>query len=208
MSDDPSPARRAEWTADAASDQESFTRTVDHAKLAYANTQEVIRFVDLKSNVLIALSTVISGGAIAFAKWNFELPHDSSIKVQALILTHPCLATTAAILFALSLVATVVSYLAATWSLIARPAAPGAFTVLFPVPRDLDRPSHRKLICERLAGLSREGILQEFNEQLAAVGRILQSKLKSSRIAAITVITQLALLTIAVLIYVYLAARS
>lgn len=168
----------------------------------------MIRFVDLKSNVLIALSTVVSGAALALVKWNLELPKDSALKVQALFAVHPYLVWAAALSFCLSLVATVVSYAAACWSMIARPAAPGYFTLLYPVPRDMDRTAHEKRISESLAGMSRAAILHDFREQLPAVGRIAQVKQKSSRIAAITVIAQLGFLTAAVLIYAFLAASN
>lgn len=92
--------------------------------------------------------------------------------------------------------------------MIARPAAPGYFTLLYPVPRDMDRTAHEKRISESLAGMSRAAILHDFREQLPAVGRIVQVKQKSSRIAAITVIAQLGFLTAAVLIYAFLAASN
>ena len=195
-------------TGDAATDQETFARTLDHAKLAFANTQEVIRFVDVKASVLIGLSTIVSGAAVALAKWNFGLPSNSTIKIQALADAHPALACTAVCLFALSLVGTVASYLAASWSMIARPAAPGSFTILYPVPRDMNRTMHEGRISELLAGMSREEVLFDFRDQLPAVGRVLQTKQKSSRMVAIIVITQVALLTAAVIIYFCLAAKS
>ena len=204
-SEDAKPER---WSADFDGDEVCFTRTLDHAKLAYANMQEVIRFVDLKSNVLIALSTVVSGAALAMAKWNLELPRDSSLKFQVLLSTHPYLAWTAAALFTISLIGTVVSCVAACWSMIARPAAPGYFTLLYPVPRDMKRADHERRVSECLAGMSRAAVLHDFREQLPAVGRIAQVKQKCSRIAAITVIAQLVFLTVAVLVYVFLAASS
>ena len=121
---------------------------------------------------------------------------------------HPCLTWTALILFGFSLAATIVSYAAATWSMIVRPAKKGAFTVLFPVPRGNNRETHRRLIADRLSGMSREEVLREFSEQLFAVGQILQTKQRNSRIGAITVIAQLGLLTVAVFLYLYLVASS
>jgi hypothetical protein len=202
------PDQNKAWSADIASDETVFSRTVDHAKTAYTNAQDVIKFVDLKSNVLIALSTVVSGFALALAKWNFELPSTSAARISVLAKGHPCLTWTALILFGLSLVATIISYAAATWSMIVRPAKRGAFTVLFPVPRENKRETHRRLIAERLSGMSREGVLHEFSEQLFAVGQILQAKQRNSRIGAITVLAQLALLTVAVFLYLCLVASS
>lgn len=203
--ENPLPGRGA---ADAATDAETFARTLDHAKLAFANTQEVIRFVDVKASVLIGLSTIVAGAALALAKWNLGLPSNSPIKIQALADAHPALTCIAVCLFALSLLGTVASYLAASWSMIVRPSAPGSFTILYPAPRDMNRTMHERRISELLAGMSREEVLFDFKDQLPAVGRVLQTKQKSSRMAALIVIAQVALLTAAVLIYFCLAAKS
>jgi hypothetical protein len=103
---------------------------------------------------------------------------------------------------------TVVSIGAATWSVIVRPAPAGGFNVLFPVPRELTATSHANLMGESLSGMGQQEILNEFREQLVAVGTILQAKLKYCRIATICILLQLGLMTTSVVWYLYLAFSS
>ena len=48
MSSDIKPSdQNKSWSSNIGSDEAAFSRTVEHAKTAYANAQDIIKFVDL-----------------------------------------------------------------------------------------------------------------------------------------------------------------
>jgi len=194
-------AKSRQWTAPIGEDCALFTQTLEHARLAFGNAQDVIRFIDAKCNVLVALTTVISGFAISLAKWNFELPSKSPLTITAIAQAHHIRVYLIVLPLIVSLVATAVCIAGAVWSLIARPPKSGGFTVLFPLPRNLTDEKHREILIERLSGMEEEVILNEFSEQLATLGRISQTKLRSSRIVAWAVLVQVGALIISLLAY-------
>jgi len=189
-------------------DDAVYTRTLEHAKLAFSHTQDVIKFVDSKCNVLTVLTTAVSGFALTLAKWNFEMPKTSAASYSAIAHHFPNWSLLVLFLFAVALISSAVCLGACLWSLIARKAPDGAFTVLFPVPRDATREKHLHLIGERLAGMSPEQIMREFDEQLRSLGGIAQKKIGHCKIAARAAMAQIVGLALAVILYVILFAIS
>jgi hypothetical protein len=94
------------------------------------------------------------------------------------------------------------------WTIVARGATNGAFTVLYPVPRDLETSAFRRLLADRLSGMTNEQVLHEFNEQLATLGGILQKKHKHCHYAAITLLFQVTTATASVLLFAAIAANK
>lgn len=193
------------WKPDI-SDDRIFDRTLAHANCAFAHTQDVIKFVDAKCNILTVLTSAITGFALTLAKWNFELPKASAPSYIVVAHNYPIGAPIALVIFLISLVASAVCIGACLWSLIARPAPDGAFTVLFPVPRDSDPDQHVQLVGERLAGMSQEQIMNEFGEQLRSLGAIAQKKIQHSKVAALATMIQVGAISVAIIIYTALFA--
>ena len=195
----------ATWKPDILDDA-VFKRTLEHAKLAFSHTQDVIKFVDSKCNVLTVLTTAISGFALTLAKWNFELPKTSAASYSLIFQNFPWAKWVMLPLFLVSLIASVVCITACLWSLIARSAAKSTFSVLFPHPRNLSPNEHANLVAERMGGISEGQILHEFNEQLRTLGIIVKEKINQSRMAGKAATVQIIALTLAVVIYVVLFA--
>lgn len=177
---------------------------LEHLIRGYNACQDCIKFIDAKSNILIGLSTVVAGFAITLAKWIFELPEGQFASLTEVGTRHPAAIWWVAVFFALGLIAFPVVIGACVWSVIARPASPGALTLLFPTPRsgiaDL-RPAIRAAI----ANLSRQAVLDEFEDQLFNLGKIVSRKLHSNRTASIVILAQLGFLVVAIALYCLLA---
>lgn len=184
----------------------AYQRTLDHAKAGYENAQASIKFVDTKCSVLIALSTSVAGFSVALVRWNFESPLGACFAASRQACTWWFLG--AFLLFSVSLLACVFCITATIWTLIARPAPAGAFSVLFPVPPNSDKPAHTAWMANALLGMDGTSILREYQEQLGAVGLILKTKIRHSRFAAIALLVQLFSVVIAILIYFAAVASS
>lgn len=202
----PDDSSESSWKPEILDNGDTFIRTLDHVKIAFAHTQDVIKFVDSKCNVLTALTTAISGFALTLAKWNFELPKASAASFAVIFHKFPWTTGVSLVLFLASLVASVVCIAACLWGLIARSAPNGAFTVLFPVPRDATPDKHLQLIGELTAGMSSDQVMREFNEQLRSLGGIAQKKIGHSKIAARAAAAQIGGLSLAIILYVILFA--
>jgi hypothetical protein len=183
--------------------------TLAHAKAGYQNAQEVIKFVDTKTAVVIGLSTLTGGFLLAVLKWSIESDGVSRPTLYQITAAHPCATVLFYLFVAASLCSALVCLAAAVWSVIAR-ARPqnleNAFTILFPIYRRRNAAAACSTFERKLKGMSRSEVLMEYEDQLRIVGMILGQKLKHIRISCIAVLIQIICLSIAVglLSYMYL----
>lgn len=184
--------------------------TIEHAKEGYKNAQDVIKFVDTKTAVVTGLSTLVGGSLVAVLKWSVESEQESRATLQQLAEYHPNTVLWFYIFVAGCFAATFVCIAAAVWSVIAR-ARPdhleNKFTVLFPIYKQRDETAACEVLSHKLRGISKEEILQEYEDQLRIVGMILGKKLKHVRIACIALLAELLLFVLAVgtLSFLYIA---
>ena len=199
-------------------DNDDWSDKIDHLKLGYETAQGVIEFIDAKGNILIGLSTVVAGFGASLIKWSLELPSTMPASWENVYARSDEWAVICLAFVGLSLGAYVAVVLYCLFSVIARKAANGKFTLLFPVPRKelatrkqklsrlfrrnaAPRKTHQVTVEQAVESLNQQAILDEYSEQLAAVGRILERKLNHNRWASVAAVLQLVLLSFAIGIY-------
>jgi hypothetical protein len=184
--------------------------TLAHAKAGYQNAQEVIKFVDTKTAVVTGLSTLTAGLLLAVLKWSIEADGVSRPNLNQLTAGHSCVAVSFYIFVVLSFLGALACLSAAVWSVIAR-ARPrnleNAFTILFPIYRRRDAVAACKAFEQKLKGMSRSEIINEYEDQLRIVGMILGQKLYHIRISCIALLAQIACLGVAAGLLTYMYAK-
>lgn len=179
--------------------------SLDHAKAGYANSQEVIRFLDTKAGALIALAT----GAIAFGvltvKWFLELGATSSLSVAWFVQNSPHLFCFAACAVCLGVLVGAIAIWCCLHSLNARPPKfdrahgkrpPILFPLFNPKDRTQLRSAHRSFARLRRPLHGRE-IAAEYELQLRRIGTILHEKVCCLRSAVRFIEGQLILYVVA-----------
>lgn len=201
---------------------EEWEAKIDHLKTAYASSQEVIKFIDTKSNILIGLSTVAGGFATTLLKWALELDPKMSASWESVYGLNQEWAVNSLVLLALSLCSFLILVLCCLFSVLSRKAPQGKLTLLFPVARKesltwkqrwarftsnkkAPRVSHKDLIRNSVFSLDPDRILEEYAEQLTAVGKIIEHKLNHNRWASVAAVAQLAFLAGGIGVYFAIA---
>lgn len=200
-----------------AEEADDWGEKIDHLEKGYDTAQSVIQFLDTKGNILIGLSTLVAGFAASLVKWTLELNPRLPASWERVSAENESGAVYALLLMGLSFLAFVAVVLCCLFSVIARKAPIGKFTILFPVVRK-DATSwwrkismrmkgitagtgHKEKVVRAVNGLDRKAILAEYSEQLEAVGRILENKLNHNRWASVAAVIQLMLFSGAIGIY-------
>ena len=187
----PKPTEDAPW-----SDQR------EHLQTGHETVQNVIEFLDSKNNILIGLATVVAGFSTAFVKWMVELPPTHPLTWTTLVASGGCAGIWASVLLGISLIAFVSVILFCLWSVIARHAAPGQVTLLFPVPRGKEvGKSHSRAIRKRVAELDYQQMKDEYADQLAQTGKIVRVKLWNNRAASIALLVQVIAVVLSLVLF-------
>ena len=192
--------------------EDTVLQALEQARAGYTNAQEVIRFVDGKSNVLIGLSTLASGFLIALIKWSLDAPADSLRNFERLVEIFPYETWGIYAAVVVSLLSSVFCLGAAVCSVIARVRPcelKNEITVLFPAHGKRRERAAQAFFEKRMAGMTKAEILQEYQDQLRVVGLILWRKLKHNRYASIALVVQVIGIATAVLLmcFVYLVRQ-
>lgn len=191
-----------------------------HLKDGYQSTQEVIKFIDTKSNILIGMTTLAGGFAITLVKWALELPPVLSASWASVFAQNEEWAIYSLLLLGGSLLSFLAVVFYCLFSVLSRKATHGKLTLLFPVPRPeplswkqwrSDRrekrnyPSHQEQIAKAIMTLDDDAIFAEYADQLTIVGNIVSDKLNHNRWASVAAVLQLFLLACAIVIYFAIA---
>lgn len=151
--------------------------TLEHAKAAYANAQETIRFMDTKAGALTGLSTIVTGLPILVLQWITEQQSvdGSRWQISSLVECHPIILPVLSVVLGAGAFSGVVSLWFALDCISARlPSKRRRPTVLFPMVGDL---GSRSAIVRKLRnGLTHASILDEYKTQILRVGFILSQK--------------------------------
>lgn len=201
---------------------DAWEAKIDHLKTAYDSSQGVIKFIDSKSNILIGLSTVAGGFATTLLKWVLELDPKRPASWESVYTLSQEWAIASLMLLALSLCSYLILVLCCLLSVLSRKAPQGELTLLFPVARTgsltwkqkwarftnakkTPKLSHKDLIRSSVLSLNTDRILEEYAEQLTAVGKILEHKLNHNRWASVAAVAQLAFLAGGIGVYFAIA---
>ena len=163
---------------------------LEHAKAAYANAQEIIRFVDNKTSILTGLIVVTTAFPISVLHWCLQNDNGVIKKVLAL---HPCLIWWAWGGLALAIAAGGVALLFTMASLVPRNPANG-FTVLFPLHKDSQKVEFENLLLTLKGGYSQDDRIAEYAKQIQDVGLILYRKTHRQRCAVRAFQTEMGIL--------------
>ena len=152
-------------------------QTLEHAKTAYTNVQENIRFVDTKAGALTGLATLITGLPVLVLQWitTEQSTENTQWHIANLADCHPIVLPLVSLIFAGGIACGVLSlWLALDCTTARPPSKKGKTTVLFPLAADM---SNRFRIIRRLKnGMSDPEIAKEYQTQLLRVGFILAKK--------------------------------
>jgi len=180
----------------------SWSEHREHLQTGYETAQKVIEFLDSKNNILISLATVVSGFAISFVKWMVELPSTHPFALTTMLFSGGCAGVWATVFLGSSLVAFVAVIGFCLWSVIARHAASGPVTLLFPVPRgEVVGKFHTRVIRKQVAALDYQKMKDEYAEQLAQKGKILGAKLWNNRVASIALLVQIITAVLSIVLF-------
>jgi hypothetical protein len=166
----------------------SFEQKLDLFKSGYSNAQDVIKFIDTKNGVISGFVTLTIGGTLAFVMWVFENAGTGAKAVYDVLAGNRHVAAAVA----LSVCFGAGSLFCCFRSLVGRSPPEDRYRILFPcfTPKMLN---NAKAIYEQSArSLTGDLLLQEYWEQVAAVGQIIFKKLYWHRFSLIMCFAQLA----------------
>jgi hypothetical protein len=169
----------------------NFDQKLDLFKTGYCNAQDIIKFIDAKNGVVSGFATVAIGGTLALTMWIFENADACAKNVSNVLADDICVVVAAG----LSVCFGAASLFCCLRSLIGRPPPEELYRILFPcfVPKML---SNAKQMYQHAAqSLTEDMILQEYWEQVAAVGQIIYKKLHWHRWSLIMCAAQFAAAT-------------
>lgn len=173
---------------------------IAHLYKSFDSTQDLIKFLDTKTNIVIGISSVAAGFAITLAKWLFELPGANIASLASVAAKHQYWLYLDVVVFGLSLVAFLFSISFAVWTVVSRSAIPGELTLIFPVQRsgiaDL-----RKAVKESISELSLPAIYAEFEDQLFRLGQIIGRKHSFLQCSTVCLLAQFLFLVVTVVLY-------
>jgi len=158
-----------------------FDQKLDLLKTGYCNAQDIIKFIDAKNGVISGFVTLAIGGTLALIMWVFENA-EAAAKNIPVVLAHDHSVVIAA---GFSIALGAVSLFCCLRSIIGRAPPENLFRILFPC-FTLAMLNNAKVNYRHLANsLTEEMILEEYVEQLAAVGQIIFKKLYWHRFSLI-----------------------
>lgn len=149
--------------------------TLEHAKAAYANAQETIRFIDTKAGALTGLLTLAVGLPIWVVQWLSEQKPDESALYIGLAKSQPYILLAAFLAWSCGIMAGVISLWLVLDCIAARlPSRKRKPTVLFPM---VSGRHSAYVIARRLTfGISALDTINEYRTQCLRVGAILAKK--------------------------------
>ena len=172
---------------------------IEHAHRSFEHTQNVIQFVDGKTNVLIGLVTAMAAVTLYF--FRIELGLEAGPSSEEAEASKGSLWWLTTITMSASLLAGAVSIILCAWTTLARPRfITGKSVLLFlsnsaSSPAELDQ--KRKDASEALRNLNEDAILDEYADQLANLGSIVERKIRFYKRATYAFVTQMFLAVLA-----------
>lgn len=149
--------------------------TLEHAKAAYANAQETIRFIDTKAGALTGLLTLAVGLPIWVIQWLGEQKTEESSLYLGLAKCEPYILVIGFLAWSCGIMAGVVSLWLVLDCIAARPPSRKRKpTILFPMVAD--RHSAYVIARRLTVGLSTADTIGEYRTQCLRVGAILAKK--------------------------------
>jgi hypothetical protein len=177
--------------------KDDFQRTWQHAKDAHQNVQSVIRFVDTKSSVLVAIQAVLTAAIVSFPFIILRLSNEGKETLIAAIQDHAWITCWGPLIWLLTLILGIASLICSLLSVIAR--KPNYITpfgnrnaselaegipdqvVLFPVGGKDKVKETAEAVYQLSNGISDSRIIREYERQLLILGAILESKIRWHR---------------------------
>lgn len=149
--------------------------TLDHVKVAYANAQETIRFIDTKAGALTGLLTLAVGLPIWVVQWLSEQQAEDAALHVGLDKCEPYILIIGFLAWSCGIMAGVISLWLVLDCISARlPSRRRKSVVLFPM---VSGHHSAYAIARRLtAGMSTQNIIGEYRTQCLRVGAILAKK--------------------------------
>ncbi|MFZ2655591.1 MAG: hypothetical protein WAX69_11735 [Victivallales bacterium] len=152
---------------------------IEHLKTGYQNAQEIIRFIDNKTEILLGIVLVVTGGIIAYTINMFEMEKAIYKEIFCLLQTNYC----TFILFILILLSGIISIIFLMLCLRARRSTRPSkrfgppYFILFPCVRQKDSNKAISYYDTTLESMTASDIIKEYKFQLVIVGIILDRKI-------------------------------
>jgi len=157
--------------------------TLAHAQASYANCQDIIKFIDTKTGVIIGLVTLLLGLPLLVVKWLLEQESGALISITAITEQSPLRSIVSLVILIFGIGAELLALINGAWVLLARPSDTRAGTViLFPMFDPVKAKLEATESLMRLhRGLATTDILLEYEVQLYRLGQILHEKVRHLR---------------------------